>query len=86
MQIIYAIGMILLLTGVIVVIIAVVVLALSGVKPGTKVKGGGVILIGPIPIVFGSDKESVKKLLLLSLALMIVALILIVTLNMLGRW
>ncbi len=62
MQVIYVTGMMLLLTGIIVVIIAMVVLALSSVEHRTKVKGGGVILIGPIPIVFGSDKESVKKL------------------------
>ncbi len=40
-----------------------------------KVQGGGVILIGPIPIVFGTDKRYAILLILLSIALMLLALI-----------
>ena len=40
-------------------------------KPKTEVKGGGVIMIGPIPVVFGSDRKSVQTLMLLAIALMI---------------
>jgi uncharacterized protein (TIGR00304 family) len=50
---------------------------MRGVGKG-KVKGAGVIMIGPIPIIFGTDKKSVKSVLALSLALtiaLIVALI-----------
>ncbi|WP_343044083.1 TIGR00304 family membrane protein [Methanolobus zinderi] len=35
------------------------------------VKGGGIIMIGPIPIVFGSDKSSVQTLLILAIVLMV---------------
>ena len=38
-------------------------------------KGGGVVVIGPVPIIFGTDKETVKTLLVLSIIL--VALLLI---------
>lgn len=38
---------------------------------GTDVKGGGIIMIGPIPIVFGSDKNSVQTLLILAIVLMV---------------
>jgi uncharacterized protein (TIGR00304 family) len=50
---------------------------MRGVGKG-KVKGAGVIMIGPVPIIFGTDKKSVKSVLALSLALtiaLIVALI-----------
>ncbi|KXS41530.1 MAG: hypothetical protein AWU59_2055 [Methanolobus sp. T82-4] len=40
-------------------------------KHGADVKGGGIIMIGPIPIVFGSDKSSVKTLLILAIVLMV---------------
>lgn len=36
----------------------------------TEVKGGGIIMLGPIPIVFGSDRGSVKTLILLAIVLM----------------
>jgi len=38
---------------------------------GADVKGGGIIMIGPIPIVFGSDKSSVHTLLILAIVLMV---------------
>jgi uncharacterized protein (TIGR00304 family) len=41
----------------------------------SKVRGGGVIMIGPIPIIFGTDKKSIKSVLLLALALTILLII-----------
>lgn len=69
----YAIGIALVAVGVI-VILAVIVLASMGTKKG-KVHGAGVIMIGPIPIIFGTDKKSVKSVLALALSLTIVVLI-----------
>lgn len=43
----------------------------------TSVKGGGVILIGPIPIVFGSDKRFVLIAMVLAIVLMLLAIIFI---------
>ncbi len=40
-----------------------------------KVKGGGVILIGPIPIVFGTDKKYALILMVLAIVLMLLAII-----------
>lgn len=40
-----------------------------------KVKGGGVILIGPIPIVFGTDKKYALILMILAIVLMLLAII-----------
>jgi uncharacterized protein (TIGR00304 family) len=40
-----------------------------------KVKGGGVILIGPIPVVFGTDKKYVVLLMILAIVLMLLMVI-----------
>lgn len=40
-----------------------------------KVKGGGVILIGPIPIVFGTDKRFALVAMVLAIVLMLLAII-----------
>jgi len=40
----------------------------------TNVKGGGVIMIGPIPIVFGSDAKWASVAMLLALVLIIVVI------------
>ena len=45
-------------------------------KPETSVRGGGVIMIGPIPIIFGSDVGAAKVVILLAIALMILAFLL----------
>ena len=47
----------------------------TGEESGEKIKGAGVILIGPIPIVFGTDKRSAILAILLAIALMMVAMI-----------
>ena len=75
----YAFGIALVVVGIIVIIAAII---LASSKDGSakkgKVRGAGVIMIGPIPIIFGTDKKSVKAVLMLALALTIVVLIIIV--------
>jgi uncharacterized protein (TIGR00304 family) len=48
-------------------------------NPATKVeseiKAGGVIMLGPIPIIFGSDKESAKTVAILAIILMLLSLL-----------
>ena len=72
----FTIGVILLFAGFVIAFVA-VILVIAAMKGKGKVRGGGAVIIGPFPIIFGTDKESVKVLLLLSIAL--VTLILIVT-------
>lgn len=45
-------------------------------KTESEFKGGGVIMIGPIPIVFGSDNQSVQKLMILAIVLMLLGFVL----------
>jgi len=68
-------GIALIFAGMLVILVAIILLFLSNVNAEGKVKGGGAIIIGPFPIIFGTDKESVKKVLLLSLALTILLII-----------
>jgi uncharacterized protein (TIGR00304 family) len=80
----YALGIALIFVGVVIIIIAVVLLSVSGAKRG-NVKGGGVIMIGPIPIIFGTDKKSLKTVLLLSLALTVMLVVAMVVYYLLLR-
>ena len=70
-----SIGMILILTGFLIVFVAIVLLIFTATRGGKKVRGGGAVIIGPFPIVFGTDKESVKTLLLLSIVLIVLVLV-----------
>lgn len=62
--------------GIILVFIGILLAAigmLSQIKSKeAEVKGGGVILIGPFPIVFGSDAEAVKTVLILTILLILI--------------
>lgn len=49
----------------------------SGRKVESEIKAGGVIMLGPIPIIFGSDKESAKTAAILAIILMLLSLLLL---------
>lgn len=68
-------GVILVLAVFFIAFIAILLWIFRSVKGGGEVKGGGVVIIGPFPIVFGTDKESVRVLLLLSIALIAILLV-----------
>lgn len=80
----YALGIALIFVGVLIIVIAVILLSISGAKKG-KVKGGGAIIIGPIPIIFGTDKKSLKTVLLLSLALTVLLVVVMILYYLLLR-
>jgi len=81
----YTLGVALIIAGMTIMVIAVLSLLFSGTKREGKVKGGGIIIIGPFPIVFGTDKKTVKTLLLLSLVLTILLIILMIIFYFLFR-
>jgi uncharacterized protein (TIGR00304 family) len=68
----------LIFAGMLAILVAIFLLFLSSIKGEGKAKGGGAIIIGPFPIIFGTDKESVKTVLLLSLTLTILLIIVMV--------
>jgi uncharacterized protein (TIGR00304 family) len=77
-QLLWSIGLSLVFTGFAVAFIAVLLVFLRGIgrkgKEG-RVRGGGVIIIGPIPIIFGTDKKSVMVLMILSIILVVLMFI-----------
>lgn len=77
------IGLALLFIGFAVAFVAVILMNFSGVKGAKgKARGGGIVIIGPIPIIFGTDKESLK--IILVLAIVLVALLLVLALFSFG--
>ena len=80
----YALGIALIFVGVLIIVIAVILLSISGAEKG-KVEGGGAIIIGPVPIIFGTDKKSLKTVLLLSLALTVMLVVAMVVYYLLLR-
>jgi len=71
----FSIGVILLFAGIVIAFVAVILLVITAMKGKGKLRGGGAVIIGPFPIIFGTDKESVKVLLLLSIALITLILV-----------
>lgn len=65
-QLLLSTGVFLILVGFILAFVIFILLLLKSFKDEGKVKGGGAIIIGPFPIVFGTDWKSVKMVLLLS--------------------
>jgi uncharacterized protein (TIGR00304 family) len=66
-------GTLLIFAGVVVVMIAIV---LSAGRDGrSEVKGAGVIMIGPVPIVFGSDGKWVSVAIVLAIILLVLGLL-----------
>jgi len=61
----YTLGFMLIFIGVVIFLLATVLINLKRGGKG-KTKSGGVIIVGPIPIIFGSDKKSIKDILVLS--------------------
>ncbi len=80
----YALGIALVFVGVLIIIVAVILLSVSGAKKG-KVKGGGAIMVGPVPIIFGTDEKSLKTVLLLSLALTVMLVVAMIVYYLLLR-
>ena len=45
-------------------------------KEGAEVKGGGVIMIGPVPIIFGSDMKWTSVAIILAIVLIVLTVLL----------
>jgi len=72
---IFNIGLLLVVAGFAIGIVAVIIAVLRSARSSGSVRGGGVIMIGPVPIVFGTDSGSARMLILLAIILMAVALL-----------
>ena len=74
-QLLFNLGVILVFAGFLIAFVAVILMFFTTARGKGKVKGGGAVVIGPFPIVFGTDRESLKILLLLSIAIIVLMLI-----------
>ncbi len=77
MPLLFMVGFALIILGFALSFIATIIMFLLGLRSrkAKGVKGGGLIMIGPIPIIFGTDRETVKILMILSIVLMAVAIV-----------
>jgi len=69
----------LVLIGVLLIIVGFALIFLSTIakesREGSRVEAGGVLVIGPVPIVIGTSQRIAKAVLILALALFIVAIV-----------
>ena len=72
----YAVGLALVAAGIVIIALALILASIRGTEKGNAhVKSAGVIMIGPIPIIFGTDNKSIKTVLVLALALTIALIV-----------
>jgi uncharacterized protein (TIGR00304 family) len=74
------------LAGLVIVVVGVLMIfagvyAAYQAKEGAEVRGGGVVMVGPIPIAFGTDVGSVKMAMILAIALMVLGLVLMLVMG-----
>lgn len=71
-------GLLLIVLGFILAFVAVLLMAVKSRGTGGQTRGGGILLIGPFPIIFGSDRESVRTLMMLAIVLIAIVLVFMV--------
>jgi len=83
-EVFYSGGIALIFVGMLIVILAIILIAIRSAGKG-KVKAGGAVIIGPIPIIFGTDKKSLKTILVLSIVLTVLVLVVMLVNYLLAR-
>ncbi len=68
-HVIVLLGSLFILVGVLLAVLALVLPAMR--SGGLRGHGGAVVIVGPFPIVFGSDQQTTKALLVFAIALVI---------------
>jgi len=76
-------GFVLVFIGIAITLTALISLVFRSFDEAEETKGGGIILIGPFPIVFGTDRKTVKSLIILAIALIVIVVGFILALNFL---
>ncbi len=74
----------LLVAGMLLILVGFLVMAFSGLRRGGEAEAGGVLMIGPLPIIFGSSPEAAKKASLLALLLMLLFFFFVLALRLVG--
>ncbi len=69
----FTLGAALILVGVFVLIAAIILMGTKRSQQG-KTRTAGVIIVGPVPIIFGNDKEALKTVLTLAIILTVLVI------------
>ena len=75
-NLLFSVGLLLVLAGIGLGILTFIVAMLRIARGTGRTRGGGIVMIGPVPIIFGTDRESTRTLVLVAMVLMIVFLLL----------
>ena len=67
-------GLLLVIAGFLLAFVAAILLAVKSRGSSGQTKSAGILLIGPIPIIFGSDRNSVRTLMILAIILIAIVL------------
>jgi len=78
-------GFLLIIFGFALALIAMVIMIARSPRGPSSGRGAGLLLIGPIPIVFGTDKQSVKLVMILAIVLILLAIVIMVLPSIVGR-
>ncbi|MGQ9507402.1 MAG: TIGR00304 family membrane protein [Candidatus Bathycorpusculaceae bacterium] len=84
-QTIYSLGIVLIFAGIFIILLAFLLLFYTSAKKTEKIKGGGALIIGPFPIIFGTDKESLRTVLILSIILTVLLIAALIIFYLLPR-
>ncbi len=76
-------GFFLVFLGVMIIFLTMIIFMFKSIKGKVETKGGGIIFIGPIPIIFGTDIRITKWLMIIALIITLILLFSIVILYML---
>jgi len=78
-SILVTLGTTLIILGFAIAFIAILLMFIQSLSFRGKVRGGGLVMIGPVPIIFGTDRESMKILIALAILLIIIVVVLMLT-------
>ncbi len=77
-------GIVLIFIGLVIVVISILLKSVRS-SGSDKVRGGGAVIIGPVPIIFGTDKKMVRSMLILAIVLTLLVLTVTVVNYLLAR-
>jgi uncharacterized protein (TIGR00304 family) len=78
-------GFLLIIFGFVLALIAMVLLVVRSSRGSAPGRGAGLLLVGPIPIVFGTDRQSMKVVMVLAIVLILLVLVIMLLPSLLGR-
>jgi uncharacterized protein (TIGR00304 family) len=78
-------GFLLIILGFVLAVVATVLLVVRSSRGSGQGRSAGLLLIGPIPIVFGTDRQSVKVVMVLAIVLILLVLVIMLLPSFLGR-